>query len=107
MTAPQWRQLAARDVLGDLLQFSPALSWTLDPTPDGPPELTGTPYLFGGTDEDRRAAIISWSQILETPVVEEQHGVFAVLFVRTSLGSVAIEIATHVGLTVPALDGAL
>jgi hypothetical protein len=104
---PQWRQLAARDVLGDLLAYSPPLSWTIDPTPDGPPELVGTSPLCGGTDAEHRALIVAWSQILESPVEEVQYPSFTGLYVRTSLGGVDIEIATHVGLTVPALDGAL
>jgi len=102
---PQWKQLAAIEVLAELLCYSPPLSWTLDPTLDGPPELVGTPYL--GTDEEHRAVIAAWSQILESPVVEEEFPFATVLTVRAKLGEVVVEIAATVGLTVPALDGAL
>lgn len=104
---PQWRQLTAAQVLVELFQYSPPLSWTIDPVLDGPPELCGQPFLFGGSDEQHRELITAWSQILEAPVVEEEFPSWTSLTVRTSLGGVDIEIATHVGLTVPALDGAL
>lgn len=105
MSTPQWNQLEAGQLLLKLLCYSPPLSWTLDPALDGPPELVGTPYL--GTDEEHRATIAAWSQILEAPVTEERFALATVLTVRATLGEVVVEIAATVGFTVPALDGAL
>lgn len=103
---PQWRQLAAVQVLAELLAYKPALSWSIEPTPYGPPLLLGEPYEPCATDVERRKLIAEWSRILESPVVQERYATYTGLYVRTVLRGVHIEIATHVGLTVPALDGA-